>query len=635
MNVSTPAAGKVLEVDLTSGTTSVTRTDTLNTGVLGGLGIALRAMLERIPEGTRPFDPQNLLTINVGLLAGTSAPAACRTHIASLNALTGGYGAASAAGYFGPELKYAGYDNILITGASDHLVYLYISDDSVEIRDGAFLSGLTTWDTEDAIHDACGDTSLQVLSIGPAGENLVRSANVMVNRFRSASRCGLGSVMGSKNLKAVAVRGSGAIRVAQPEEFMRACMRANETIRSNTTVKMLRRFGTPASFPQWNMIGNLPGRNFQETTLTEEGAKNLTPARLHKEAIQRNFGCFACPIHCTQYNKLLKGKFKGTSGEKLECQAFWDFGAKLGLDTVAAVVKGSNLCGQLGLDMNNATGSISWAMECYQRDLLTLEDTGGLDLSWGNDDSIIELLEQIAHQRTWLARLLKDGTVAAARRLGRGSEQFVMHVKGQDLAEEFRTLVGWALGIMVAERGGGHTTGSPLAERYSITPEKSLELFGVDSAAEGLEYEGKAEIVVYYQRFHAVLEALGNCFFSSNWLGAELLGPRDFLMLYNLAVGADLSLEELMEAGERIHTMQKLFNVRHGRFSRADDVPQDRMFEVPETSKMFEIGLDRDKWNGMLDRYYGLHGWNVETGRPTEAALDKLGLSEFADLVSA
>lgn len=633
--IKTPVTGKILEVDLSTGAVTTSSSQGYSDGVIGGPGIAIKAMLDRIPTGTRPLDPENIIVFSAGVLVGTTAPAACRTHVASMNAFNGGYGAASAAGFFAPELKYAGYDNIIVTGAAKELVYLYICDDKVEIRKADFLCGLNTWETEDAVHQAHDDETLQVLSIGPAGENLVLSANIMVSRFRSASRCGLGAIMGSKGLKAIAVRGTGSVHVAQPKEFFHACGRANDKIRSNTTVKMLRKFGTPASFPQWNKIGNLPGKNYQTTTLTDEGARNFTPARLHKEAIQRNFGCFSCPIHCTQYNKLTSGKYKGLAGEKLECQAFWDFGAKLEIDSVATVIKGSNLCGQLGLDMNNATGSISWAMECFQRGLLTLEDTGGLDLSWGNDDAVIELLHQIANQTSGLGRLLKDGTLEAARKLGKGSEAYVLHIKGQDLAEEFRALVGWALGIMVSERGGGHTNGAPLAERYSITAERSMELFGVETASKGLEYEGKAEIVVYYQKFHAALEALGICFFGSNWLGAELLGPEDFVVLYNLANGTDIDVAAFFEAGERTHNLHKLFNLKHTDFKREDDVPQDRMFEVPETSRQFEIGLERKKWETMLDQYYEVHGWDKRTGRPTAQSLSKLGLSEYASLLKS
>ena len=634
MQISTPVQGKIIDIDLTKRTIVIVPTKTYSEGVIGGLGIAIRAMHDRIPAGTGPLDPDTMITFNAGVLVGTCAPSACRTHIASLNALTGGYGSASAAGFFGPELKYAGYDNIFVRGRASNLVYLYISDEIVELRDAGFLMQMSTWDTEDALKETLEDDTLQILGIGPAGENQVRSANIVVNRFRSASRCGLGAVMGSKNLKAIAVRGTGGVQVAQPEDFVRACGRLSEKLRANTTVKMLRRFGTPASFPQWNKIGNLPGRNYQTTTLTEEGAKNHTPARLHKEAIERNFGCFACPVHCSQFNRLKSGKYAGTAGEKLECQAFWDFGAKLGMETVGAVVKSSNLCGQLGLDINNVTGSISWAMECFQRGLLTTEDTGGLDLSWGNDDAILTLIEQIAYQRGF-GRLFKDGTMQAARTLGKGSDKYVMHVKGQDLAEEYRALVGWALGIVVSERGGGHTTGAPLAERYSISPERSKELFGVGTASDGLEYQGKAEIVVYYQRFHAVLEALGACFFTSNWLGAELLGPEDYLAVLNLAMGTDMALDEFLEAGERIHTLQKLFNLKHRPHGRADDVPQDRMFEVPETSRQFEIGLDREKWDRLLDDYYDLHNWDRATGVPSAQALSDLGLGQYGGIVEA
>lgn len=632
MSNDTSLAGTILDIDLTRRTVRRLRTADHTDGVLGGLGIAVKALLDRIPQGVHPLDPENLITFSAGVLVGTAAPSACRTTIASMNVLTGGYGSASAAGFFAPELKYAGYDNIFVTGRAERPVYLYICDDRVELRDAEFLWGRTTWETEDLIWERNGDPSLQVLSIGPAGENQVAAANIMVSRYRSASRCGLGAIMGSKNLKAIAVRGSGTIHVAQPDSFVRCSGKYAAQVNSTLTATMLRRFGTPASFPKWNKIGNLPGRNYQATTLTEAASGNLTPETLKDQALRKNVGCFACSIQCTQSFNVKSGQFGGTAAEKLECQAFWDFGAKVGLESVEAVIKGSTLCGELGLDMSNATGCISWAMECYQKGLITREDAGGLDLSWGNTDAVLDLLKQIAHQRG-LGPLLKNGALAAARKLGKGSEAFAMNIKGQDLAEEFRGLVGWALGIMVSERGGAHTTGAPLAERYSISPEKSKEMFGVTSAADPMAYDGKAEIVVYYQRFHAALEALGSCFFSSNWIGSDLLGPADYVTLYNLAMGTDISVDDMMRAGERIHTMQKLFNVKHAKFTRQDDVPQDRMFEVPASSASFRIGLERDKWNKMLDTYYTLHRWDVNTGIPRPEALSSLGLENYAGIL--
>lgn len=625
MKTPNPTTGKILDVNLCEGLTEQTPTERYSEGVLGGIGVAVQALLERVDAGVRPLDPENMITFNAGVLVGTSSPSACRTTIASMNVLTGGYGSASAAGYFAPELKYAGFDSIFVSGKASRPVFLFVSDGKAEILDASHLWGKTTWDTEDLIRQQFGDQSIQVLSIGPAGENLVSAANVMVCRNRSASRCGLGAIMGSKNLKAIAVRGSGIIQVAQPESFVRCCGRHSGHLASTNTATMLRRYGTPASFPQWNEIGNLPGKNFQTNRLTEKGALSFTPELLEEKVIQKNFGCFSCSIHCTQLNSIKSGKFKGTSGEKLECQAFWDFGAKLGVETIEAVVKGSTLCAELGLDMNNATGAISFAMECYQRGLITERDTNGLKLEWGDEEVIVELLHQIAHVRG-IGSLLKDGAVAAAKTIGNDSEKFAMHVKGQDLAEEFRGLVGWALGIMVSERGGAHTTGAPLAERYSVSPERSQELFGISTASDPMAYEGKAELVVYYQRFHSALEALGTCFFSSNWIGAEMLGPEDYVTLYNLAMGSNISVDDLMMAGERIHTLQKLFNIKHRGFSREEDVPQDRMFEVPPNQTNTKIGLDRGKWSKLLDDYYALHDWDVKTGYPRPECLSRLGL---------
>jgi aldehyde:ferredoxin oxidoreductase len=227
--------------------------------------------------------------------------------------------------------------------------------------------------------------------------------------------------------------------------------------------------------------------------------------------------------------------------------------------------------------------------------------------------------------------LLAKGSREAAKIIGQGSEQFAVHIKGQELAEELRAFKGWALGVTVAERGGAHTTGAPLTERMDISESLSRKLFGVSTASEPDSYEGKAQLVIYYQRFHAVLEALGVCFFSSNWMGPHMLGPEDYTLLYNLATGQNLTAEDLMTMGEKIHNMSKVFNMRHAGFSRQDDFPPERLLNEPTTGTQPGMRLDRTKWSAMLDEYYKLHGWDKETGQPKKETLLKLGLKELVD----
>lgn len=623
--------GKILHIDLTRRAVTTEPTAPYGEKWLGGMGISAWKLLRDTGAGVSPLDPESILAFNAGVLVGTMAPAACRIGVVSGNVLTGGFGSANAGGNFAPELKYAGYDQIIVTGRAKNPVYVAIDDDTVTIEDAAPIWGKTTGEVEDYLGRTLANDTLEVLSIGPAGENLVRAANIIVNRARSASRCGVGAVMGAKNLKAIAVSGSGQIAVADPEGFMDACAEMTKILVRGETTKAFRALGTPASFHRWNELGTVPNRNYQRTQMDADKVVNLAPDRL-REHITRSFGCFACPLHCTQFQHVTEGPYAGAGGEKIEGENLHDFGARLDIDNLAAIIKASNICKQLGLDTANVSGAIAWAFECFQRGILTVEDTGGMRLEWGDHRVLVDLLGKIA-RCDGIGALLAKGSREAARSLGRGSEAFAIHVKGQDLAEELRVLKAWGLGVVVAERGGSHTSGSPLTERMAVGEDVGEELFGVPTAFTPDTYEGKAKLVVYYQRFHAALECLGSCFFSSNWYGPHALGPHHFAILYSLATGRAFTADDLMAMGERVHTLQKMFNVRHAGFGRAHDYPPDRMLAEPASGSPQGPSIDRADWDRLLDDYYDLHGWDRTSGQPTEETLHGIGLDELVGLL--
>jgi aldehyde:ferredoxin oxidoreductase len=451
----------------------------------------------------------------------------------------------------------------------------------------------------------------------------------MFGRNRAAARCGLGAAMGAKNLKAITVSGSGMIRVADPGGFMDLCRELNGSLATNETSRRLRAYGTPASFEGWNSRGAIPVRNFQDTQIGPEGAAAIATAIRDRSFGERAFGCFACPVFCSQRRTVANGPYAGHGGEKIESQNFWDFGGKLGIDDPAAVISLSEDCARLGLDNTNATNPIAWAMECFQRGLLTEADTGGLRLEWGKVEVVRELLHGIA-TREGLGDLLADGAAAAARRLGRGSERYAMHVKGQDLAEEMRVFKGWALGIAVAERGGTHTQGGPLTERMGLDPSLSVQRFGIDTAFDPTTYRGKAQLAIFYQRFHNALEILGICFYATWWSGLHTLGPDDIARLCELATGETMDADTLLMEGERVLYLQKAFNMRHTGFGRIDDRPPARMMAEPAGGPHSGERLDPAAWDRLLDEYYGLRGWDLATGRPTAAAFRAAGLPELA-----
>ncbi|MDP6342835.1 MAG: aldehyde ferredoxin oxidoreductase C-terminal domain-containing protein, partial [Alphaproteobacteria bacterium] len=505
-------AGHILRIDLTRRAVSIEPTAPLNARFPAGMGVNNWLLLEETPLGKEPLDPENPLIFTAGTLVGTMAPTACRMTVSCKNVLTGGFGSASAGGNFGPELKYAGFDHIVVTGRADGPVYIDIDDQAVTIVDAGELWGQTTWETEQALRAGIDRPTLELLSIGPAGENLAAAACIIVSHTRSASRCGVGAVMGSKNLKAIAVSGSRTLPVADPQGFVSESLAMQRYLLGVDTTRNLRKFGTSTSFEAWNHLGSIPVRNFQATQMAADEADGIATAVKEKRYIDKAFGCFGCPIMCSQYQRVKTGPHAGTRGEKVESQDYWDFGGKLGISDPAAVIALSELCTRLGLDNTNATNPIAWALECFQRGLLTPEETDGLDLEWGNVEVIGELLEKIAH-RDGIGDLLADGSLAAAKRLGRGSESFALHMKGQDLAEEMRVFKGWGLAVAVAERGGTHTQGGPLTERMPLDAELSMQRFGVPTAFDPASYEHKAELVVYYQRLHNLLEIVGICFY--------------------------------------------------------------------------------------------------------------------------
>lgn len=627
-------AGKILDVDLSAGRIWTEATGTLAERFMGGLGIGTYEALVGMERGARPFDPESVVVFSAGTLVGTLAPMGSRLSINGLNAHTGGFGSTSAGGAFAPEMKFAGYDNIVVKGRAPKPVYLLVDDDRVSIEDAGFLWGRTVGETVDLLQARHADPQLQVLAIGPAGERRLKAANVIVSRSRAAGRCGLGAVMGAKQLKAIAVRGTGGVLVSDPRSFTEACRAVTRKIATTTTPHALRRYGTPVSFTKWNELSAVPVRNFQRTQMELARAAHLSADRFRHDHIRRVFACRTCTSPCSQYAAVTSGDYAGISGEKIESQNLWDFGAKLDVESLPAVLEASRLCTEYGLDVTGASGVIAWAFECWQKGLLTAADTGGLELTWGNHRAVVELVRKMAYEEDAIGKLLARGQRDAAASLGHGSAHWAMHVKGQDLAEELRPFKGWALGCAVAERGGTHTVGSPLTERMDLDEATSMALFGTPTAGQPAAYDGKAALVVYYQRFHAAMEGIGVCFFASNWMGPAMPGPADFVELYNLATGKRLSTEDFMRLGERLHTLQKLVNVKFADFTRADDYPQARFFEEGASGTAAGERLDRERWGHMLDEYYALHGWDIATGRPTPACLADNGLAEFTSLLT-
>jgi aldehyde:ferredoxin oxidoreductase len=628
-------AGIILHVDLSQGSHYFAATGDYAARFIGGRGVNNWLTYSLVPPGTAPLSADNCLILGTGTLVGTLAPGASRHSVDAMSPVTGGIGSANSCGHFSAELKYAGFDHIVFHGESPKPVFLQIDDDKIALLDASHLMGLTASATTDAIEQQIG-RDYEIAVIGPAGENLALSACVITNRARAAGRCGLGAVMGSKRLKAVAVRGSGTIRVAAPVAFMEAVGEAWDKLKNSAATGRRQQWGTMWSGSVLNDMGLFPSRNFQDDHIDPQTAARLGPQIFRDNHETGRIAYTACPVACSHRFQISEGPYAGLTCEGFEANDLMNFGGRLGIDYPPAIIQAHYLCNEYGLDQDNTVGAIAWAFECFEKGILTTADTGGLALNWGDHRVVMELLRQMAH-REGIGDLLADGSYRAAQRLGRNSAQYVIHIKGQDSMEPMRGAKGWALGCVVSTRGGSHTRGANLAELYQGLPiEFYRETWGIDSPGDMLSYQDKAGLVVYYERLQAVVDSLGMCLFTSNWGGADLLGPTELARLYSTATGIQVTAAELMLAGERIHNVEKAFNVRHAGFARQDDQPPARFIEEPVTSGPTRgERLEPTAWNLMLDDYYARHGWDITTGWQRRVQLTEIGLAEVADDLAA
>jgi len=621
-------AGNILCIDLTSVEINSQPTEIYLPRFLGGRGINQWILLKELRPWVTPFDPANLICFGAGALSGTLVPGAARLSIDSKNAFTTGIGSGNSGGWFSAVLKYAGYDNIIIRGKAREPSYLWIEDDKVILKSASAIWGKNTSETEKIIKEDLGQNDIQVLCIGPAGENMARSACIIVSGSRVVGRCGLGAIMGSKNLKAIAVKGTGTIGVKNPKEFMALVEAISKRLRRLEGAKARREFGTLVASPSYNELSALCYKNYEDDYIPQESLAKISHGVFHNMYEVDRYACTACPTPCGHVYHISNGIYSGTECHKAEANAVWNFGGKLALNNAAAILKIQEECCQLGLDIDNAASVIAWSIDCFQNKILSIKDTDGLELNWGDHQVILELLKKIAY-REGFGSVLAEGSLRASQMVEKGSEKYVFHMKGQDLIEGIRSMKGWALGVVVSARGGAHTRGAPTTESRKLSPEDSQKIFGVETAGDARAYLGKAEVVKYFEHVNALLDSLGVCFFTGNWTSPEGITPEELARLYSHATGIRTSEKELMKTGERIHNVEKMFNVSHAGFSRGEDYPPRRLMEEPiKSGPLKGEQLKQGDWDKMLDEYYNLHGWDQYTSWPTKNKLEELNLPE-------
>jgi len=607
-------AGKILRVDLSSGRTEEIMTRDYAERWIGGRPVNTWFCFDEMDPGAAWDDSENLLCFGTGVLTGTLAPGSCRVSVECKNVFNGGMGSSNVGGFWGPELKYAGYDHVIVKGRSEKPVFLWIHDGHVEIADASGLWGCTTWETERRIRSMYHDERIRVTSIGPAGEHLVKSACIINDRAGAAGGSGCGAVMGSKNLKAIAVRGTGKLDIADPARFMAAVDVTIRNVNNWKFVKEIREKGYYGALgglldsKGWEE-GYRPVRNGQDEYWGKDKVARICE-NVIKEYRAGTVACFGCPTACKPWTRISSGKYE------IEGEGWWNnssnaFCTKIDNTDLEAAMYAHHLTNQLGLDMDNAAQAVSWAYEAYEKGYLTPKDTDGLELNWGNADAMITLFHKMA-VREGIGELLADGSLKAAEKLGKGSE-FAIHVKGQDSLDGVRINKGWGFGIVVSPVSGRHLRGS-------------LGGFWLTKGDSVSSYENVPQDLFFSQKKKAIQDTLGTC----SYVYGQTL--HDWIEMFESITGSEFSQEEFLFKGLQTHNVEKAFNTLHAGFDRSDDYPCDRYFNEPVASGPYKGELlDHQKWNMMLDEYYGLHGWDKESGLQSYEGLRAVGLTDVAD----
>ncbi|MDI6641022.1 MAG: aldehyde ferredoxin oxidoreductase family protein [Elusimicrobiota bacterium] len=589
---------------------------------IGGAGLASKILYDMIKPKIDPLSSENVLMFSVGPLCGTLFPQASRFVVAAKNPLTGGWGEAHAAGFWGPELKLAGYDGIIFTGKAKRPVYLYIENDLVELRPAKHLWGMKTFEAMDKVREEIGNPQVECVTIGPAGENLCRQACIITHNGRVAARSGLGTVMGSKNLKLVAVRGTKGLEVAKPDEYLDAVKVWYDKVISHPYTEGRVKYGTSELIDLMNSIGRLPTRNLQQGVFEE--ADKINAEAYHSKYFLPPRADYACIQRCGRFVCVPSGPYKNL-GKGPEYECLDALGARCGNSNLESIIYLHHLCDEYGIDTIEFSGTVSWAMECYEKKILTTDDTDGLKLNWGNYDAMIELAHRIAHRRGKFGDLLAEGSYRAAKEIRRGSQKYVMHSKGQEIAsQEPRAQKSMGLAAAVAARGADHLYAFPVLDEGTVFDKEIRQWYGEKFLPEigiRLSPKNKGYMIFHNENYSVVIESLGVCKYGT--MVPPALYYEDIIRAMDVTIGWQIQELELKKIGERIVNLNRLFNVREG-MTRKDDSLPERLTKEPAP-----VGLPKGQvveLDEMLDEYYKYRGWDKKTGIPKKEKLKELGL---------
>lgn len=609
-------SGKIVRVDLTKGKIKFdTISEEFCEKYIGGYGFAAKILWDELKPKTDPLGPDNILIFAIGPVPGTILPTSSKYGVFAKSPLTGIFGMAISSGCVGQQMRRAGYDMVIVTGKAEKPVYILVEDDQVTIKSAEHLWGKKDcWETEEILREELGDMKTGVAAIGVAGEKLSKIACITNDRNRQAGRTGMGAVMGSKNLKAIAFRGSKDVAVAKKDDFMKKCLKLIKAANGPATAKY-RDLGTPSNVMVFQKLGVLPTRNF--STGVFEGATAISGETMREKWVVKKEACSCCPIACDHMCLSSDGQYKGAVSS-VDFESIFALGSCCGIDNFPSIIRAIELCDRYGMDTMSGGVTIAHAMECFEKGLITKEDTGGLELRFGNHEAMVKFVEDMCFRKSKAGAIWADGCRAAAAKIGKGSDYFAMHNKGLELPGYLlQGLKTAAVGFAVSIRGGCHLRNG------AYDPD-------IKGKVDRLKEEaGRGKMIIGTENIYSVIDSLIICKFTRGIYEND----AEMAEVYNQITGIPMDAKKLALSGERILNLSKCFNIREG-WTRKDDTLPPRCFKDPAPIGDKKVVVDEAGFNMMVEDYYVTRGWTKE-GIPSAAKLKELGLDFAISAVGA
>jgi aldehyde:ferredoxin oxidoreductase len=635
--------GTILIIDLTNEKISRKPTSLYADKFLGGRGINAKIIYDELKPGVKPLDPGNVITFGMGPLTGTLFPGTSRVDVMAKSPVTNLLGAANMGGFWAAEVKYAGYDHIVIKGKAEKPVYILIEDDEVMIKPADHIWGQDTYETPQIICDELGDPEIKVICIGPAGENLVTYASIQTSVGDSAARTGMGAVLGSKNLKAIAVRGTKGVKVADPEKFLEVCKEAHDKIKSTASYERYSTRGSVDSEYAYVLSGwEASGDNHKTSGDWDKEGKTCFSAFSQKYCYKRA-GCFGCPIHCMENYQV-----PGVGGAVISCELYSQMTWELRNDDMMLWYESVRDCQRLGIDNTSVTIFISWLMELYEEGIITKEETDGIPMEWGSREAILGMVHKIVN-REGIGDIFADGMKATAEKIKKGAIEYAMQVKNNPMYGLNPRFKASAIAYAIGRRGDliqdldviGEPTVIVTPKNFYFDEDAQKEIIesaydaaealtGSKDTADPYKYGGKAVGVAKLGLEYTVADMTGTCKWHTTWLGMPIV-PADQAKILSAGFGKDVGEDELMEISKRVRNLERAFEVREGLTREDETLPKKEFINPIRRGEYKGMTLDRDEFEKMKDEYYSFRGWDIKTGIPTEETLKKLDLEDVAE----